>query len=93
MSYGGASDSPFMSSKMTPRAWRMLAYAAVGFLVYGLLFIIEKAQNRQLSQIDRKMQKVYQEQLDAIDDIKTSTLTATQTSTATNNTAISTPID
>jgi hypothetical protein len=50
----------FMTTEMTPRAWRMIAYSCVGITLYGLTFLIDQVQNAQLSRIDRQLQQVSQ---------------------------------
>lgn len=48
----------FLTTEMTPRAWRMIAYSCVGLCVYGLVFLMEAAQNFQMNRIDRQLQEV-----------------------------------
>jgi hypothetical protein len=45
----------FLSTEMTPRAWRMIAYACAGFFIYSLILFLEILQNIQLNRIDGQL--------------------------------------
>ena len=45
----------FISTGMTPRAWRMISYCVVGFLVYCLLLFAEMLQSFHLNKIDQQL--------------------------------------
>ena len=49
------SHNQFMSTEMTPRALRMIAYCVVGFLIYCLILFMEVLQNFQLNRIDAQL--------------------------------------
>jgi len=48
----------FVHGGMTARGWRMIAYACVGFFIYGAVFVAETLQNYSLNRIDRQMQQI-----------------------------------
>jgi hypothetical protein len=52
---GGKAE--FMSTEMTPRAWRMLAYCTVGFAIYGFVFALEMIQDVRLHIVNRQLER------------------------------------
>ena len=47
-----------MQTGMTPRAWRMISYSCIGFLIYGLVLVTEIVQNYHLNKIDKQMEMI-----------------------------------
>ena len=45
----------FLTTEMTPRAWRMLTYSVAGFLIYGLVLFMELLQTFHLNRIDAQL--------------------------------------
>ncbi len=50
--------SQFVSSGMTPRAWRMISYICIGTTIYGIVLVTETLQNYKLNRIDRQMKEL-----------------------------------
>lgn len=48
----------FLYSGMTPRAWRMISYCCLGFVLYGGLLFVEIIQNVHLYKIDQQLQSI-----------------------------------
>lgn len=51
----------FLYRGMTPRAWRMISYSCIGFLIYGMIVFGEMLQSVQLSRIDSELKAVEEE--------------------------------
>ena len=47
-----------LSTEMTPRAWRMICYCVIGFLIYGLVLLMELLQNVHLNRIDEQLKEL-----------------------------------
>ena len=47
-----------MSTEMTPRAWRMISYSVIGFLIYGFILLMELLQNIHLNRIDSQLKEL-----------------------------------
>ena len=53
-----------LNAEMTPRARRMLAYCAAGFLVYMMILFAEMIQNMHLNRIDEQLKSIDQQLTD-----------------------------
>lgn len=62
MSSGRSGMSHFASGGMTPRAWRMISYSCIGFLLYGGVILSEMMQEVRLKKVDDqlKMSSLYE---------------------------------
>ena len=49
-----------LSTEMTPRAWRMISYCTVGFLIYGLFLLHQLLLNLHLNRIDQQLKDIDQ---------------------------------
>ena len=59
-----------LSTEMTPRAWRMICYCVVGFVIYGLFLLHELMLNLHLNRIDQQLKSIEQAAMVGAEDQK-----------------------